>query len=166
MGDVLRRRIGTDRSMPLGEQLLLAVSIAAGDAGAGTEQILRDRGLTRARYNVLRILRGAGQDGLPAKEIGERLLVPSPDVTRLVDPLVAGDVMARAPSAEDRRVSVHRLTDTGAALLRELDGELREAHQALVDALGEADSRRLVELCERLIRVTGGVTLATAEGGA
>jgi DNA-binding MarR family transcriptional regulator len=43
--------------------------------------------LSHVQYNVLRILRGAGQAGLSAGEVGERLITRSPDVTRLIDRL-------------------------------------------------------------------------------
>ncbi|MEM8709889.1 MAG: MarR family transcriptional regulator, partial [Planctomycetota bacterium] len=41
--------------------------------------LFKSRGLTQAQYNVLRILRGAGGDGLPCQAIGERLITRVPD---------------------------------------------------------------------------------------
>ena len=151
MSGTLHERIGAMRRLTLGEQVLLAVSVAAGDAGARVERVLRSVGLTHTRYNVLRILRGAGPEGLPAKEIGRRLLVPSPDVTRLMDPLVKDGLASRSPNPDDRRVLLHRLTDDGRRLLTALDPELAGVYDDLEEALGPENSRTLVELCEQLI---------------
>ena len=39
---------------------------------AQVEARLKEFGLTGTQYNALRILRGAGPDGLPCREIGDR----------------------------------------------------------------------------------------------
>ena len=54
--------------------------------------------VTPQQYNVLRILRGAGDEGLPTLTIGERMLEDSPGVTRLVDRLIAKGLVSRARS--------------------------------------------------------------------
>ena len=38
------------------------------------EQVLEHAGLSSPQYNVLRILRGAGTEGLACREIGERMI--------------------------------------------------------------------------------------------
>ena len=49
------------------------------------EQKLRPYGLSPTQYNVLRILRGAGGDGLCQADIGDRLVAQVPDVPRILD---------------------------------------------------------------------------------
>src|SRR5258708_6687065 len=51
------------------------------------EAQLKEFGLTGTQYNALRILRGAGPEGLPCREIGERMITRDPDITRLLDRL-------------------------------------------------------------------------------
>ena len=58
-------------------------------------EALSDHGITLQQYNVLRILRGAGEAGLPTLEIGERMLDRTPGVTRLVDRLVKKGLVER-----------------------------------------------------------------------
>ena len=48
-------------------------------------EALKPYGITTTQYNVLRILRGAGQQGLCGREVAERLLSKVPDVSRLLD---------------------------------------------------------------------------------
>ena len=54
---------------------------------AQVEARLKEFGLTGTQYNALRILRGAGPEGLPCREIGERMITRDPDITRLLNRL-------------------------------------------------------------------------------
>src|SRR5260370_20326809 len=54
---------------------------------AQVETRLKEFGLTGTQYNALRILRGAGPDGLPRREIGDRMITRDPDITRLLNRL-------------------------------------------------------------------------------
>ncbi len=49
--------------------------------------LLRDAGLSHSRYNVLRILRGAGDSRLSCREIVDRMVTRDSDMTRLLDGL-------------------------------------------------------------------------------
>ena len=60
-------------------------------------EVLEPEGITLAQFNVLRILRGAKETGLPTLEIGARLVEQAPGITRLIDRLeLAGLVRCRA----------------------------------------------------------------------
>jgi len=93
------------------------------------EALLRAHGLTGALYNVLRILRGAN-DWLTCSAIAKRMVTRVPDVTRLLDRLVAAGWVKRVRDEEDRRVVLVTLTEAGRALLAELDGPIIALHQA------------------------------------
>lgn len=93
------------------------------------EALLRAHGLTGALYNVLRILRGAG-DWLTCSAIAKRMVTRVPDVTRLIDRLVAAGWAQRVRDEEDRRVVLVALTEAGRALLTELDEPIVALHKA------------------------------------
>ena len=44
--------------------------------------LLKPYGLSPTQYNVLRILRGAGEGGVSCKDIGSKLIARDPDITR------------------------------------------------------------------------------------
>ena len=163
MGEILQTRLQTRRDLPVGEQVLLALGIAAGELGSLVERVLRGRGLTSTRYNVLRILRGAGGP-LSCADLGQRLLVASPDITRLVDPLVERGWVERDRLADDRRVVVQTLTPEGSALLAELDLPLGRLYDAVAAALGEDDATSLIASCEQVLELVQGGGLAEAAG--
>ena len=48
-------------------------------------EFFRQFDLSRTQYNVLRILRGAGEDGLTCSATAERMVSRDPDITRLMD---------------------------------------------------------------------------------
>src|SRR5258706_12493191 len=49
--------------------------------------VVEPKGITVQQYNVLRILRGAGEPGLPTLDIAERMIETTPGITRLIDRL-------------------------------------------------------------------------------
>lgn len=144
---------------------MVALSIAAGEMGTRIEDILRSREpvLTHARYNALRILRGAGQAGLSCSDIGTCLLLSPPDVTRLMDPLVDRGLVTRAPDPDDRRVVLQKLTAGGRELLADLDRQLSTVYRAISSELGSELAERLVDGCERFIVVARALDAATDE---
>src|SRR5207244_13083574 len=46
--------------------------------------VVEQKGITVQQYNVLRILRGAGEQGLPTLDIAERMIETTPGITRLI----------------------------------------------------------------------------------
>ena len=109
-------------------------------------QALRPYDITPTQYNVLRILRGAGRDGLCRNEVGQRLIRQVPDVTRLLDRMEDLDLIARERAGKDRRYVTTTITKKGLDLLKKLDEKVDEIHQ---DQLGHVDGARL----EQLIRL-------------
>src|SRR6266478_1928499 len=62
------------------------------------EAKLKEFGLTGTQYNALRILRGAGEDGIPCSDIAERMITRDPDITRLLDRLQKRGLVERVMS--------------------------------------------------------------------
>src|ERR1051325_2154201 len=64
--------------------------------------VVEPHGVTLQQYNVLRILRGATQAGLPPREIAERMVEEAPGITRLVDGLESKKLVSPAWPAPRR----------------------------------------------------------------
>jgi DNA-binding MarR family transcriptional regulator len=107
---------------------------------------LKGHDLTPAQYNTLRILRGAEPDALTCGEIGERLVSPGPDVTRLLDRLEQRGLVTRLRDGEDRRVVRARITAPGLDLLAALDEPVGRMLGELLGNLGQDRLRTLVAL--------------------
>ena len=82
-------------------------------------EALKPHGITTTQYNVLRILRGAGADGLCGREIGERMVSHVPDVSRLLDRMEDLGFIRRVRDPDDRRHVTARITPKGLAMIEE-----------------------------------------------
>lgn len=105
--------------------------------------------LTPTQYNVLRILRGSHPETLTCGDIGERMVTPDPDVTRLLDRLENRGLVERARDTVDRRVVRAGITAEGLVLLEELDGPVPGWLRELLGHLGEDELETLTRLLER-----------------
>ncbi|MFC3603447.1 MarR family winged helix-turn-helix transcriptional regulator [Deinococcus soli (ex Cha et al. 2016)] len=114
--------------------------------------LLRDHGLSGPQFNVLRILRGAGEGGLTCSEISDRLLEHDPDVTRLLDRLQKAGLVTRDRDRPDRRIVATRLTDAGRNLLNRLDPPLTELHARQFAHLTDTQLRDLITLLTAVTR--------------
>ena len=91
--------------------------------------VIDGQGITLQQYNVLRILRGAGGEGLPTLEIAERMIEQTPGITRLLDRLEAKQLVGRERCPADRRQVTCRISREGLRLLAALDGPVAEAER-------------------------------------
>jgi DNA-binding MarR family transcriptional regulator len=111
---------------------------------------LKEYDLSPVQYNVLRILRGAGDAGATCSQIGERLLTRDPDITRLLDRMDARGLLLRERGSEDRRVVITRISPAGLALVDSIDRPLRAMNKS---KLGKFEPGALAELITCLERV-------------
>lgn len=112
----------------LEEEVFLNLKVTNFGLSAKFEELFREVNLTEVTYNILRILRGAGPEGLPCAKISQRMLSRVPDVTRLIDRLVKLDYVNRDRNEEDRRVVIQKLTEKGKAVLEKLDTKTFQIH--------------------------------------
>ena len=113
----------------LQEEVFLSALRTADHLLWGEIAVLREADLTFPQYNVLRILRGAGPDGLSCREISDRMVTRDSDITRLLDRLEARMLVARGRDTADRRVIVSRISSEGLALLQTLDAPVDRVHR-------------------------------------
>lgn len=101
-------------------------------------EVLRPHGMTLTQYNVLRILRGAGEAGLCGRAVGERLISPVPDVSRLLERMEDLGVVQRERDDHDRRHVTARITETGRRLLETVTPELDAVERARFGRLSDS----------------------------
>jgi DNA-binding MarR family transcriptional regulator len=138
----------------LEEEATLNIARTAAVLEHALVQALKPFDITPTQYNVLRILRGAGPDGLCRNEVGERLVRRVPDVTRLLDRMEETGLLVRARDGDDRRYVTARIAPQGLALLERLDQEILRIHRS---QLGHVDRKQLKQLIDILTSVRTGV---------
>ena len=107
-------------------------------------------GITLQQFNVLRILRGAGSEGVPTLEVSERMIEQAPGVTRLLDRLEAKGFVRRQRCAQDRRQVLCWLTPTGLELVERLDEPVDSADAEAVAMLSPEEQDRLLRMLDAI----------------
>ena len=103
-------------------------------------------GISPQQYNILRILRGAGE-AIKVQTIKERMLERAPNATRLMDKLCDKQLINRLPCPDDRRVVHIEITDDGLKLLKVIDKNLKND---LLENLSEAEAEQLSSLLDKI----------------
>ncbi len=134
----------------LEEEVLLNLARTAEHVSTRLAGVLKRADLTITQYNALRILRGAGEEGLTCGEIGGRMVTRESDITRLLDRLEKRGLITRERPKTNRRVVVTRITGEGLSLLAQLDGSVQEANRATAGHLSRQRLKTLNELLEEL----------------
>jgi DNA-binding MarR family transcriptional regulator len=134
----------------LEERIFIALLKLADALGQEAEQLTRTAELTGTQYNVLRILRGAGPEGLPCRGIGDRMITHDPDITRLLDRMEKRGLITRERQKDDRRVVKTRITPHGLALLKPLDQPMRDLHKRQFRHMASARLKALCDLLEEI----------------
>lgn len=130
------------------EELFLNILRTADLLGRKGVELLKTVDLSPNQYNVLRILRGAGAEGLACGEIGERMVTRDPDITRLLDRLEKRDLVKRSREKGDRRVVTARITAAGLELLKKLDEPVMQWHKTQLGHLDAKQQEALIQLLE------------------
>ncbi len=117
---------------------------------ADATRFLKKYGLSILQYNVLRIVRGMGDDGIPSQEIKNRMVHRVMDVTRLVDRLETNGLVTRLRPKSDRRQVLVRLSNKGKKLMEEMDEPFVKLLRSQIPNLSEAELSRLESLLHKV----------------
>lgn len=133
-----------------GQEATLALFRTADMLRRKSSEVFADSGITHQQYNVLRILRGAGADGLPTLSIADRMIEQTPGITRLIDRLVVKDLVIRERVAGDRRRVQCFISETGLELLASLDEPVDSNDGRVMGMLEDEEKIRLIELLDKI----------------
>lgn len=150
MGRLRKEIKQTKPFVSLEEEAFLSLQRTADDLLRGMALVLKPARLSPTQYNILRILRGAGDEGLACREVGERMISRDPDMTRLLDRLEARKLVERERGRRDRRVITTRITLDGKELLKRLDGPVSEFPRRRMGHVGAERLRSLVRVLDQL----------------
>ncbi len=130
----------------LSEEAILSILRTADLVRTAITDLLAPAGITMQQYNVLRILRGAGEAGLPTLAIGDRMIESAPGITRLLDRMEAKSWVSRTRCKIDRRVVHARISTEGLRLLDNLDQPLRSSTALGLSGMEESALGQLIQL--------------------
>lgn len=108
--------------------------------------ILKPFKISVQQYNILRILRGAGE-AIKVHTVKGRMIQKSPNSTRLMDKLCDKKLIERTRCENDRRVVYVKITDKGLQLLDKIKiGEFNNH----MNVITEEEAKTLNELLDKI----------------
>ena len=113
------------------------------------EDLLRQHGITRQQFNVLRILRGQYPKPVPVSLIKERMLDKMSDASRIIDRLRKKELILKKVCDQDRRSADVIISDKGLALLEQLD-DLVSDYTSLLHGLSRDEVEQLNLLLDKV----------------
>ncbi len=150
-----RKALAADQLLKLDNQICFAVYSATHAFNRVYKPLLDRLGLTYPQYLVMLVL--WERDGIPLKDIGERLFLDSGTLTPLLKRLETAQLVKRARSTEDERQVLIALTAQGQALKEKARSVPMSILAASDCSVGEltAMKNEIVALRDRLNAVVG-----------
>ena len=106
--------------------------------------------ITAQQFNILRILRGAGEP-LSTMQIRQRMLDKMSDTSRIVDRLLKKDLGKKVVCKSDRRLVDVTITEKGLTLLERMDNH-QEEMDSIFKNLSETEANTLNQLLDKIRR--------------
>lgn len=107
-----------------------------------------NEGLTSQQFNILRILRGAGQP-ISTLQIRQRMLDKMSDTSRIVDRLILKGFVKKVVCKTDKRLVDVSITDKGKKILSKLDNR-EDDMDAIINSISEAEAKTLNKILDKL----------------
>jgi DNA-binding MarR family transcriptional regulator len=112
--------------------------------------VIEPAGITGQQYNVLRIVRGAGEAGIPTLDIAKRMIERTPGITRLLDRLENRQLVRRERCPSDRRQVLCWITPAGLEVIAQLEKPVTQADKEVIQGLDVAELRHLIDYLDRI----------------
>ena len=132
------------------QEAFLSILRTASELSHASDKFLREFGITQPQYNVLRILRGAGTEGLCRNEISARMVAATPDMSRLLDRIERSGWITREQDENDRRQVSTSITDSGRKLLAAVEGPVNQQTHRLLEGVKSSDLKMLLDVLAQI----------------
>lgn len=110
---------------------------------------MKEIGITSEQFNILRILKGKHPEAMCVKDIASRMIEKSSNVPRILDRLVAKELVMRTTSKEDKRETIISLTDAGMQTLQTANEALATINKKTI-GINNEEAAMLNQLLEKL----------------
>src|SRR5215217_6398151 len=120
----IEKEIHQEKFRSAKQKAMLNIIFTNGWFSEKMKNVLAPEDITAQQYNILRILRGSSPHPLSTLQIRERMLDRMSDTSRIVDRLVAKQLVKKVICTKDRRLVDVTITDKGQNLLKKLDADV------------------------------------------
>lgn len=145
----IEKEIHQGKFNSIGQKAMLNIFFTYGWLTEKMKNILSPEDITTQQYNILRILRGSAPLPLSTLQIRERMLDRMSDTSRIVDRLVAKQLVKKVTCNKDRRLVDVTITDKGQTLLKKLDPQVKRIDEIL-NNLSDKEAETISILLDKL----------------
>lgn len=145
MGDISKDIQSTFKNQKV--KALINIKYTANWLNTKENMFFKPFGISPQQYNILRILRGAGEK-IKAQTVKERMIERAPNATRLMDKLCEKQLTSRERCTHDKRVVFVEITDEGLTLLSEIDKVNSKLN--ILNNLTEKEAKQLSDLLDKI----------------
>ena len=131
------------------QKALINLIYSAGWIEQRQAEVFRAFGLTLPQFNILRILRGQHPKPATVNLLIERMLDKTSNASRIVDKLVAKNLVSRTQCEHDRRTVDVMITQAGLDLLNRIDADSKDYFFGLQN-LTETEAETLNQLLDKI----------------
>ena len=117
-------------------------------------KLLSDEGVTQQQYNILRILRGSATP-LSTLKIRERMLDKMSDTSRIVDRLIAKELVLKNTCEKDKRLVDITLSPKGLDLVDQLD-QFNDGIDDLLKGINASEAATMNQILDKIRTVHTG----------
>ncbi len=117
-------------------------------------KLLSDEGVTQQQYNILRILRGSATP-LSTLKIRERMLDKMSDTSRIVDRLIAKELVLKNTCEKDKRLVDITLSPKGLDLVDQLD-QFNDRIDDLLKGINASEAATMNQILDKIRTVHTG----------
>lgn len=117
-------------------------------------KMLSEEGVTQQQYNILRILRGSATP-LSTLKIRERMLDKMSDTSRIVDRLIAKELVIKNTCEKDKRLVDITLSPKGLNLIDQLD-QFNDRIDDLLKGINESEAQMMNQILDKIRTVKTG----------
>lgn len=124
-------------------------------------------GISGSQWGILKTIARSteqGRAGIRLTDMGERLLVRPPSITRAIDRMERMGLVKRHADARDQRVKLIRLTPAGERLVEQVMQGLEQHVDLVMGGLNQRQRQELHRLLDRLSAHLESLAIGPADG--
>lgn len=141
--------IKTKKDIPLEARTIIHLTLVYNKINEVMSVTLKPFGISIQQFNVLRILRGQGDQPANLSTINDRMVTKMSNTTRLVDKLLAKNYVVRNVCPQNRRKVEIKITSKGLEVLNEIDGIKFEMEKNILANFTAAELKELNSLLDK-----------------
>jgi DNA-binding MarR family transcriptional regulator len=112
------------------------------------KNFFKEFGITNQQFNILRILRGQHPSKISGAEIKSRMIDKNSDVSRLLDRLIAKELVIKSQCPNDKRAADVVITDQGLKILKKIDAKMDQTDLSVLQLTNE-EATQLSDLLDK-----------------